>query len=89
MTDEETPASTPEAATHELSFADALRVAVALHRDGRWDGAETLYRRLLQLQPDDANAQHFLGMLLHRRGKRDEALALLERSIAIDPTVAA
>ena len=89
MTNQETPASTPEAVTHELSYADALQMAVSLHRDGRWDGAETLYRRLLQLQPDDANAQHFLGMLLHRRGKRDEALALLERSVAIDPTVAA
>ena len=64
-------------------------MAIGLHRDGRWDGAEKLYRRLLELQPDDGNALHFLGMLLHQRGRRDEALPLLERSVAIDPNVAA
>ena len=67
-------------------------MAVSLHRDSRWDGAETLYRRLLQLQPEDPNAQHFLGMLLYRRGRpadRAEAFELLCSSIAIDPGVAA
>jgi predicted TPR repeat methyltransferase len=73
----------------ELSYADALQMAISLHRDGRWDGALKLYRRLLQLQPDDANVQHFLGMLLHRRGERDEALKLIRRSLERDPTVAA
>ena len=76
----------------ELSYADALQMAIGLHRDLRLDGAETLYRRLLQLQPDDPNAQHYLGMLLYRRGRpgdRAEALERLCGSIRIDPGVAA
>ena len=76
----------------ELPYADALQMAIALHRDMRLDGAEKLYRRLLDIQPDDANAQHFLGMLLYRRGRREdraEAFELFCSSIAIDPGVAA
>jgi predicted TPR repeat methyltransferase len=73
----------------EVTYDDALKMAMGLHRDGRWDGAQTLYRRLLELQPDDPNVMHFLGMLLHQRGQREEALPLLQRSVAIDPGVAA
>jgi len=76
----------------ELSFDDALRMAMALHRDMRLDGAETLYRRLLQLVPDDPNVKHFLGMLLYHRGRledRDEAIRLMTESVQADPNVAA
>ncbi len=76
----------------ELSWDDALRMAMAMHRDMRLDGAETLYRRLLQLQPRDANVQHFLGMLLYQRGRpaeRAEAIGLMTASVLADPTVAA
>ncbi|OYU26192.1 MAG: hypothetical protein CFE41_17325 [Burkholderiales bacterium PBB2] len=51
-------------------------MVIGLHREGKLVAAETLYRRLMQLQPDDANAQNFLGMLLYQRGEpaeRDEA----------------
>ncbi len=80
------------AADVELSFDDALRMAMALHRDMRLDGAETLYRRLLQLSPDDPNVGHFLGMLLYQRGRpseRGEAIRLMTESVQADPTVAA
>ncbi|MFN6996967.1 MAG: tetratricopeptide repeat protein [Aquincola tertiaricarbonis] len=80
------PAPAPQA---EVTFDEALRMAIGLHRDGRWEGAEKLYRRLLAFQPGDANTMHFLGMLLHQRGQRAEALPLLQESVRLDPTVAA
>ena len=73
----------------EVSFDEALRMAIGLHREGRLEGAEKLYRRLLALQPDEANATHFLGMLLHQRGRRLEALPLLQRSVQLDGGMAA
>ena len=83
----------PASPTHvELSFADALRMAMSLHRDGRYDGAETLYRRLLTIEAEDANTRHFLGMALYQRGRRedrDEAIRLMTASVQADPTVAA
>lgn len=84
--------TTAIASSVELSFDDALRMAMSLHRDMRLDGAETLYRRLLQLVPDDPNVKHFLGMLLYQRGRsseRDEAIRLMTESVLADPTVAA
>ena len=86
----DSPPAPPDAV--ELTYEDALRLAVRMHRDGRVDGAEVLYRRLLELEPDDPNALHYLGMLLGQRGRRQdraEALQRLRDSIRIDPSVAA
>lgn len=83
------PSAPPPPPQAEVTYDEALRMAIGLHRDGRWDAAEKLYRRLLSFQPGDANAMHFLGMLLHQRGQRTEALPLLQRSVEMDPAVAA
>ncbi len=75
-----------------LTWDEALRLAMHLHRDGKTAAAESLYRQLLEIQPGDANGQHFLGMLLWQRGgpaRRDEARELLAASVRADPGVAA
>lgn len=75
--------------TLEVDPAQALHLAIGLHREGRLDAAERIYRALAGSGGEgDANVLHFLGMLLHQRGRSDEALALMRRSIAADPTVA-
>lgn len=76
---------------HELSYGQALQLAMQMHRAGRLAEAEPVYRALLELSPDDPNVVHFLGVLLHQRhgAANDEALALVERSVALDPSVAA
>ena len=54
----------PESATsQELSLADALALAIHLHRSAELQDAETLYRRILEAAPDNADAMHFLGVL--------------------------
>jgi predicted TPR repeat methyltransferase len=69
----------------ELSIQDALEVAIHLQRAGHLDDAETLYRRVSEASPANADAIHYLGVLLHQRGKADEAMALIAQSIAMDP----
>ncbi len=61
---------------------------IAMHRQGRLDDAEPLYRLLLKALPDDANLVHFYGVLLFQRQRVDEAIAQVRRSIALDPKVA-
>jgi len=61
---------------------------MALHRAGRLDEAEPLYRQLLQLLPDEPNLVHFHGVLLYQRHRLDEAVAEVERSILLDGNVA-
>ena len=72
----------------ELSPGELIIFAMRLHKDGRLDGAEKCYRGLLNLEPDNANALHYLGVLLYQRDKNDQALEMIEKSIAIDPSVA-
>ena len=69
----------------ELSLPDALGLAILMHRKGDLKDAETLYRRILEVAPDYADAVHFYGVLLHHRDRSDEAIAMIERSIALDP----
>jgi predicted TPR repeat methyltransferase len=73
----------------ELNDQEAIRVAMELHRRGQLELAEQVYRSVLGLRPDDANATHFLGLLNCQRGRLDEGTRLMRRSLELDPTVAA
>ena len=70
----------------ELELADALSLAVALHRAGRLAEAGELYERILEVDPQQPDALNFLGIVLLHRGRIGDAIALLEKSIAIDPS---
>jgi tetratricopeptide (TPR) repeat protein len=62
-----------------VNLADFYRIA---HRDGE---GEPLLRRAKRLAPAAAEPAHALGLLLIRRGRRDEALPWLEKSAALAP----
>jgi tetratricopeptide (TPR) repeat protein len=53
-----------------------------LHQAGRLEEAEAVYRDLLQESPQDGETLHALGLLLHHRGRHQEAIAFLGRSLA-------
>jgi predicted TPR repeat methyltransferase len=65
------------AATHNL-----LRRAHTAHQEGRLSEAESGYRSVLRIRPEDPDALHFLGMLHFQRGDRSEAIQLVRRSLA-------
>jgi predicted TPR repeat methyltransferase len=78
---------TPERpAASELSLDDALALAVRLQRAGNVDDAETLYRRILAVAPDQPDALNFLGIISMHFGRVDEAIDFIGRSIAADPS---
>ena len=55
------------------------------YRAGRLADAESLYRAVLDKQPDNADAIQGLAVVCHQRGRPEEALALFRRVIALDP----
>ena len=73
----------------ELSIHEMIVFAMGLHSDGRLDAAEKCYRAVVQLEPENANALHYLGVLLRQRSKTIDGLELVRRSITIDASVAA
>jgi predicted TPR repeat methyltransferase len=70
----------------EIGIDDALRLAIGMHRAGQLDDAEKLYKRIIEAAPDHPDAMHYYGLMLHHRYRSDAGLALIERSIALDPT---
>lgn len=60
--------------------------AAALERMGNVEESEELFRRLVDAEPDDANAANYLGyMWADREVNLDEALELIARAVALDP----
>ncbi|PTT91564.1 hypothetical protein DBR42_03570 [Pelomonas sp. HMWF004] len=82
------PSNPPAPQKTELTYDEALQLALTMHQDRRVLAAEKLYRKLVEVRPDDPNPLHFLGVLLHQGGQSEEALALIDRSLALDPAVA-
>uniref|UniRef100_UPI001ABAC4E1 tetratricopeptide repeat protein n=1 Tax=Burkholderia territorii TaxID=1503055 RepID=UPI001ABAC4E1 len=66
-------------------LAETLRMAMQAHMNAELDIAEPLYRRVLKLQPAHPDALHYLGVLLHQRGRGDEAVILLDRALRLTP----
>ncbi len=57
------------------------------YRHGRYGEAEAAFRKAIELTPDNARGYSNLGQVLHESGGRDkEAIAALERSIALRPS---
>ena len=55
------------------------------HQAGRLDQAKELYLRELTLDPDNADALHFLGLLLYQRGDPSQAVELIGKALATKP----
>lgn len=69
------------------TIAEALAIAAEHHQAGRLTEAETLYRRILDADPENAAALHLLGVLAAQLGHFEAAVELIGRAIAHNPTV--
>ncbi len=65
-----------------------LQAASAKHRAGDLDGAEALYRRVLDAVPAEPNALHLLGVIAYQRGDHARAVDLISRAATALPNVA-
>ena len=73
-----------EGATHSSIIQNHLQLAVKLHQNGELTKAETLYSEILKIDPENADALHLLGVVVHHFAKPDLAITLIERAISID-----
>jgi predicted TPR repeat methyltransferase len=68
-----------------VSLDEALLVAVARHREGRFAEAAEIYQQILDVVPDHADALHFLGVAEHQAGRPEVALGHMNRALALAP----
>jgi len=62
-----------------------LRQARELHQQGRYDEAESRYRDVLAVMPDQVDALHLLGVLEAQGGRYETAADLIGRAASIAP----
>ena len=72
----------------KLTDNQTLQYATTLHQEGKFEGAEQLYRSLLKTQPTNLKANNNLGVLLFNVGRLDESEGYFKKAIEFNPTYA-
>ncbi len=71
-----------------LTSEQAFELALRLHQGGQYKEAESLYRGLIQHNPQHIEALHLLGVLQYLLGKNDEGNLLMEQALLVKPDFA-
>ena len=71
----------------ESTIEKALQRAVAAHSQGNLQEAELFYRAILQIQPEQPEANHKLGLIALAGKKSTEALPLFKMALKANPNV--
>jgi predicted O-linked N-acetylglucosamine transferase (SPINDLY family) len=70
------------------TIPEALALALRRHQEGRFDAAEQIYQRILQVEPQHPDALHFLGVLSAQLCRHQAAADYITRAIAVNPNIA-
>ena len=68
------------------SIPTAIQEATEHHQAGRLPQAETIYQKILQVEPDHPDALHYLGVLAHQVGRNEVAVEFIGRAINVNPS---
>ena len=68
-----------------VQHIEALQKGIAAQQQGDHATAEQVYKQILQIDPENAEANHLMGTLAHQLGRHDLALAFLERAVSFAP----
>src|SRR5208283_4841973 len=71
------------------TIEEGLALATQQHQQGNLAYAEQVYRAILAADPRQADALHYLGVIAYQQGRHREAIDLIGRALAADPSVAA
>jgi protein O-GlcNAc transferase len=66
------------------SISEALALAIQHHQNGRLQVAEQAYRQILQMEPNQPDALHLLGVMASQLGKHEAAVEYIGRAIAVN-----
>jgi protein O-GlcNAc transferase len=78
-------AKAASATTKLTSLSELLQQAIALHQANRLEEAIALYRRALEIRPDDADVHNNLGLALQDHGDPGDAIECYRKALALRP----
>jgi len=68
-----------------MNLSEQYNLAIQYHQTGQLQEAEKLYRSILNLQPNNADVTHLLGLIAHQVGKNLIAIELISKAINMNP----
>lgn len=68
-----------------MNIDDKLQAAFEYFQKGNLEQAELACKDILQLQPDNSDVLHLLGVISYQQGKHDLAVQYINKSIEADP----
>jgi predicted O-linked N-acetylglucosamine transferase (SPINDLY family) len=70
------------------TVAQSLDLAVRFHQTGNLQQAELAYRQILQVDPENVNALHLLGLIALQMGKLELAVEHISQAVRLKPDFA-
>ncbi|WP_434623019.1 tetratricopeptide repeat protein [Azospirillum sp. B2RO_4] len=71
-----------------VTILEALTLALDLHLAGRFGEAQELYTRILDAEPEQPDALHYLGVLAGQIGRGEFGLTLIDKALSLRPEAA-
>ena len=68
-----------------MTISEALSLAIQYHQSGNLSESASIYRQILQVEPDQPVAMHLLGLIAQHEGNLQAAESLIKRSIELRP----
>ena len=65
-----------------------METALRHQQAGELAEAAGIYRKVLEIEPAQADALHLLGMVAHAQQDNEQAIELINKAILLDPLVA-
>lgn len=67
------------------TIAETFRVALRHHQAGELPAAEQIYRQILEVDPNHAEALHLLGIVAYQDGRHEVAVECFGRALTVEP----
>ncbi|MBF0589376.1 MAG: tetratricopeptide repeat protein [Magnetococcales bacterium] len=73
----------------QMTLEDAINLGMQHHQAGALNEAESIYRTILDADPNQSDALHLLGLIAQQVGQLEESKRLLEKALKANPKHAA
>ena len=70
------------------NLQDLIQKGIQAHQAGKLPEASAIYQQILDIEPDQADANHLLGTLAYQTGNHETASQLISKAIRTNPAVA-